>query len=660
VRRLKPELPASEKGRFLVACSLQIGRFVAFVVLAVCLWSPTWAQDKSAKPDDPLAASQKQLADQVNRLEALLLRSADIEALDNPTRAALLQQAVQLSKQTQLNSLLDKASKNLNSNQLSEAIDNQKSSREAIKRLLELLQSENREKRVREQRDQVRRWIEDADRLLRMQSSLRGRTEGGQDATKAAEDQGRLTNKAEQIAEDLDSENSASKPQSEKNDTENQGNKDGNTKSDKDGGKESNKDGNKEPTEEGDKKSGKEGDKEGSKEGSEKQSGKNEQGDKQKDKPNSEKNKDGQPDQDGKLSPEDKGGSQPNSSDANPSAEKQQPGQQTPGQQKPAQPSPNQQPGQQQPDQQGQQSESEGSQGSESESQQPAQKPQSPTQRAQEQIEKAQQRMKEAEESLKKAERDGAIKKQREAEENLKQAIQHLEEILKQLREEEIKRSLETLSTRLRRMLDMQNKIYEESQRMNQIAGEQPDRQILARAAALSRDQLKVATEGERAFLLLKEEGSSAAFPEALLQVNRDAAAVANRLDSGDVGKLTLVVQADIIQALEEMVEALSKIKKENEEKKEKERQMQQPGGGQGDQQQQPLINKLAELRLIRTLQIRVNKRTTTLSQMLENPADPVGQAKAKDLMEQLQELSKRQESIESVTRKTASDDKAP
>ncbi len=624
-----------------------------------------------AKTEDPLAKSQKQLAEQLEKLETLLLRSADIESVDNPTRAALLQQAAQLSKQTQLSSLLDKASQNLNSNQYSEAIEQQKASREALKRVLELLQSENREKRVREQRDQVRRWIEDADRLLRMQSSLRGRTEGGQDTQKAAEDQAKLTDKAQQISQDLQGENGTDKDKSQagkgkkpenadsKDDPKSQSKKtDGQTGENKSEDKESGDKKSEQSKSSGEKSDeGKSGDKK-SEDGKSEDSKSSEM--KSKDDPKSgkgsEDKSEGKSGDKAKASDKnsaEKGDGSDSKSDQKTEQNQQQQGQPQKGQ--PQQGKPQQ--GKQQQGQQGQPQEEQSEQ-QPPESQQQQQQPKSPAERAQEQIQEAQKRMKEAEKDLKDAKREGAVEKQREAEENLKQAIQQLEEILKQLREEEVKRSLETLSTRLRRMLDMQTKIYDESKRLHEIAGEQPDRQILARASLLARDQQKVAAEGERALLLLKEEGSSAAFPEALVQVNRDSATIANRLDSGDVGKVTLVIQADIVQALEEMVEALAKIKKENEEKKQQRQQQQQQGGGQQDQSQQPLINKLAELRLIRTLQVRVNKRTTTLSQMLDNPTDPVGQAKAKDLMEQLQDLGKRQDNIESVTRKVATEEK--
>ena len=124
------------------------------------------AQETIASVESVLSATQHELADQLVKLESLLLRSADLESVDNPTRAALLQQAVAVSKQAQLVDTLLKAARNLTAGQLSEAVENQKASRDTLKRLLELLQSENREQRVRQQRDQVRRWIEETDRLL--------------------------------------------------------------------------------------------------------------------------------------------------------------------------------------------------------------------------------------------------------------------------------------------------------------------------------------------------------------------------------------------------------------------------------------------------------------------------------------------------------------
>ncbi|MEO8271133.1 MAG: hypothetical protein ABI557_15535, partial [Aureliella sp.] len=294
-------------------------------------------------------------------------------------------------------------------------------------------------------------------------------------------------------------------------------------------------------------------------------------------------------------------------------------------------------------------SDSDSSKSSEESTQQQPAPPQSPTERAKQKIEQAKERMKEAEQELKQAEREGAIEKQREAEERLREAIEELEEILRQLREEEVERSFASLETRLRRMLEMQTRVLEETMRLQEITGDGASRQVQITASKLSLDELKILAEGERALLLLREEGSSAAFPEAIEQLNVDIHSVSGRLQSADVGPLTVDIEQEIVSSLGEMVEALVQVQKENREKQQQQQQPgQQPPGEPGDQ---PLVDKLAELRLIRTLQVRINNRTNTLSKMLEDPADPTGQVAEKDVVEQLQSLAQRQSSIQQVTR---------
>ena len=114
------------------------------------------------------------------------------------------------------------------------------------------------------------------------------------------------------------------------------------------------------------------------------------------------------------------------------------------------------------------------------------------------------------------------------------------------------------------------------------------------------------------------------------------------------MGALTIVIEEEIARSLEEMVAALEKVKRDNQEKKKQQQQGQgQPGQG-GDQ---PLIDKLAELRLVKTLQLRINGRTNTLSKMLGKADDPVGQAEESDILQELRSLAERQSSIQRVTR---------
>ncbi|MEZ6136840.1 MAG: hypothetical protein R3C53_18245 [Pirellulaceae bacterium] len=558
------------------------------------------ASSQTSDAANPLAESQQAVAVRFARLEDLLLRSAELEAGENPTRAALLQQAVQLSKQAQLSGLLADAASNLERKQYSDAIEQQKSSREALKRLLELLQLENREERVREKRDQVRRWIEETDRLLRLQSSLRGRTEGGADSEQAASDQDKLANKAKDIVDDLRGEEQSTR-ESESNSRDPEDSSDTPEKNPKETSE-------KDPSE---------------KDPSEKDPSEKDPSGKDSSNSESDEPSEGQPSD--------------SQSDSPPDSE-------TPAADQPGDPAKDQKPsGQQQPSSESPQP---GSNGDEPAAEQPAES-QDPTERARQRIEQAQQRMREAQQQLEQAERDGAVEKQLEAEDKLREAIEELEEILRQLREEEIERSLASLETRLRRMLEMQTKVLEESKRLQEISGEQSVRQIEIRASSLARDEQKILAEGERAFLLLRDEGSSAAFPEAIEQVNSDINTVAERLAAADVGPLTIVIEEEVVSSLEEMVQALVQVQKDNQ-KKQQQQQSGQPQQGQpGDQ---PLVDKLAELRLIRTLQIRINNRTDALSKMLSDPADLVGQVSEGEVLEQLRELAERQASIQAVT----------
>jgi hypothetical protein len=256
--------------------------------------------------------------------------------------------------------------------------------------------------------------------------------------------------------------------------------------------------------------------------------------------------------------------------------------------------------------------------------------------------------MRQAEEALEEADREGAQEKQEEARRLLEQAKAELEEILRQLREEEIERVLALLEGRFRRMLEMELKIQDATVRLSKTPAAKRTRQFTVRAGKLSLDQRKVILEVDKALTLLREEGSSVAFPEAADQMRADMDSVARRLSEEKVGELTQAVEADIITALEEMIAALQVAQKEAEERRQQQQNQQQQGGG--DPSNQPLVNQIAELKMIRTLQLRVNTRTQRFSKMLSDVEDPVGQAMDDDLSDSIRELSERQERIHKVT----------
>ncbi|HLA85848.1 MAG TPA: hypothetical protein VJL29_13745 [Thermoguttaceae bacterium] len=285
----------------------------------------------------------------------------------------------------------------------------------------------------------------------------------------------------------------------------------------------------------------------------------------------------------------------------------------------------------------GQQGQGEG-QGGESSESKPASDQQPPGE-VQKRLEAARKRMEEARKKLDKAERRGAVDEQEEAIRQLEQAKAELEEILRQLREEEIERMLAFLEARFEKMLDMQRAVYQNTQRLDKTPQGRRGHEHEIEAARLSQKESLIVLEADRALLLLREDATSAAFPEAVSQMRDDMQQVTVRLARAEVGKVTQTIEEGIIAALEEMVEALQKAIKDQEARRGKP----QPPG---EPQDPPLVDQLAELRMIRALQMRVNRRTVQYSKLIEGE-----QAQDADLIEALRRLADYEARIHRITR---------
>jgi hypothetical protein len=115
---------------------------------------------------------------------------------------------------------------------------------------------------------------------------------------------------------------------------------------------------------------------------------------------------------------------------------------------------------------------------------------------------------------------------------------------------------------------------------------------------------------------------------------------------------MTQNIEQDIIDNLTEMIKALEKAIKEKKNKK-----SQPKPGKPGDDD---LIDLLAELKMIRSMQVRVNKRTEDYHKFYpshEQAPDPATIKDAKEredrerVLDELKDLSERQKNIERSTR---------
>jgi len=252
----------------------------------------------------------------------------------------------------------------------------------------------------------------------------------------------------------------------------------------------------------------------------------------------------------------------------------------------------------------------------------------------------AEQRMRQAQQKLEQAERKGAAEEQEQAIRELQQAKAELEEILRQLREEEMDRVLALLEARFLKMLQLQREVLEGTVRLDKVPEADRTHNHEIESGRLSTREVEIVVEADKALLLLREDGTALAFAEAVVQMRQDMQQVVQRLAEGKVSNVTQSVEEEIVAALEEMIESLKKAQK----KLEDQRQRQQPQ--QGEPSDPPLVDALAELKMIRALQVRINNRTQRYTKLISGE-----QADSAELRDAIRQLAERQERIYQITR---------
>jgi hypothetical protein len=583
------------------------------VLIALVVWSTAWGvivPGRATAEDAGLADQQQQVAQRYRRLEELLLRLADVEAEENAERAALLRRAAKQSRDLFVLDKLNTASQSLRSAQFKNAIDNQAEAKEGLDRLLTLLLSEDRPQRIRDEKERIGKMIKDLKLVERLQRTTRARTENGLDIESISDEQKQIAQRAEKVRQAISDAEDAAEVESPASDAQEPESKDGESKEgeskegeSKEGEPKENAEAEKKPGDsegkEGEPKAGepKEGEpKEGQSESGEMQEGEPQEGEPQ-------EGGEGQKPESGEPSDSQPQDSQPQS------GEPQQSGDESPP--------PGDQP-------------------------QSDQQPKSPEQQAEQQLKKAIERMRDAEKELERSKREGAIDQQRKAEENLRAAIDSLEKILRQLREEEMQRELARLEARLRKMAQMQGKVLDDTKLLEAIPVSQRDRQVEVRAGNLAFEEKKIVMEADRAMLLLREEGSSVAFPEVVAQIRGDMQTVSERLAATKLDAVTIGIQEDILAALEEMIAALQKAQRDLEKQKQEQQQQQQQQQQSGEQ---PLVEQLAELKLIRTMETRIMSTTERYAKILADSGD------AADVLPLVRDLAERQSNLYRITR---------
>lgn len=572
--------------------------------LVVSLAGPVLCQSDNPPDDVPLATRQEALSLRYQRFESTLLQLGEYLRKTDPDRAELLLRTLGKSKEGRVSDQFTELIALLERGQLGDAIENQETLHQQMTLLLTLLQSEDRVGDLEKEQQRIQALIRDVDKLISKQTDARAATERGTPGADASGQQQKVADQTEQILGKIDQQD-AQKAAGESSD---------------------------DPASEEKPSSGDPMD--GAKPSD------------PKDKPSESAPKEDDPSAPKSTEPKDP--KDPSQKDASkgkdsgkPSDSQSPPGSPMPSQDQPeSEPSPSGKPPSKppmpgSPPQDGQPSPP-SEEGSESEpmEQEAAADPSKPRTPGRDELQRAKQEMERAIQELKQKQRDAASDRQDKALRELLAAKEKLEEILRQLREEEQELLLAALEARFRDMLARQINVHNGTLGLAAIPVEQRTDRQRSRSIELARNQDEVALLAAKALTLLKEEGSSIAFPEAVVQIRDDMLTSARRLERVEVDELTQTIQKDIIEALEEMLDALQK-------EMEKAKDRQQGQSQQGQQQDPSLVDVLSELKMLRSLQYRVNRRTKQIGRLVEGD-----QATNTDVIQQLRELSVRQAKI--------------
>jgi hypothetical protein len=580
---------------------------------------PAAGKPAAPKPSsaERLAMSQEQVAAKFKRFEEVLLRMAELTAAADPKRAALLRRAVAQSKEQAISSQMEKLVEELGQDKLTAALGDQQVVGQELGRLLDLLLSEQRSERLKDERQRLKRQIQQLKELINKQIELKAETARAPQLKELAKPQGHLAQEAGRLANEMQPAESQ------------------NSKSEKSPGDNSKKSAEKKPGDEkkpasgkGDKAAKPDGEK-GSPQQGQPQAGKSQQG-----KQPGDANKPPKSNEKPTATPQEKqsskDGEQSPGKSGEPKSGEPQSGKPSSGKPKSGKPqkgSPSDRPPSESPE--GEESPSAEAQAEEQDA--PGRK----------RVAAARQAMEEARKKLDEAKREGAQKDQEEALRQLEQAKAELEKILRQLRDEEVERVLAQLESRFRQMLAMEREVYEGTRRLDHVPPGNRGRGEEIEASRLSRRQAMIVLEAEKALAVLHEEGSAVALPEAVEEMREDMETVVGRLAQAKVDGQTQGIEEDIIAALEETIAALEKAQRDRQSKK-------PPPGGGGQPQDPPLVDRLAELKMIRALQMRVNTRTQRYAKLVNGD---LGQGDTPELLDALRRLAEREQRIFRATR---------
>ena len=226
-----------------------------------------------------------------------------------------------------------------------------------------------------------------------------------------------------------------------------------------------------------------------------------------------------------------------------------------------------------------------------------------------EQTGRAAEHMQQAADALSEEDSPSAQGEQDDALAQLQKALDELDEALRQVRREERAEMLAGIESRLRVIINLENQVHDAVAAATKrlVVGELPslDEPEKLHAQALE--------ESEALHRLLISEGSVVVLPNLLAYILSDMRTVQPMLGAEELSPAVEVRLENIITQLEQLLDAVSKQREHDQEAQAD--QQQQQNQQNGPQDAQPLMQRSAELKLLRTAQLSINERSNSLDE---------------------------------------------
>jgi hypothetical protein len=190
-------------------------------------------------------------------------------------------------------------------------------------------------------------------------------------------------------------------------------------------------------------------------------------------------------------------------------------------------------------------------------------------------------------------------------------------------------------------MLEIQKPITLATRNYDRIrAQRQWTRPELLDVSKLSVKERELSVMAQQALDILVEDGTAVIFPRVVEQLRDDLMSTSDLIKAHKTGGYTQGLQREIENTLKELIEALEQAQRQQE-------PSDQPPGDPptGPQEEPPLLPTSAELKLLRSAQLRVNRRTKSFDDVRpEGTLDEV-------LRTEVGKIARQQQQVADMTR---------